>query len=557
MKIYKFGFVAITVSLLGACSNSSDDLVQVETNNDSKNRNSLSSTILPEVPLEDRVTSVVTGLSNEEAPIPSQCYTKTENVHNPCYTCHQSYPRLDGSLEYRVNRRDDGNNQGLYTFSNEGETNSWHNLFVDRTDWIAELSDDDILTYINQDNYTPLIKRLSDKNWEGFIPDLENYHLAAEAFDEKGFAKDSSHWVAYNYKPFPGTFWPTNGSTDDVLIRLPAKFRELNGEYNQNIYLANLSIVEMTIKNIQQVDTFPFNEIDLSTDIDLNGELHSSVEIVRKPNNYIGDAKEITVAQQQYPEGTEIMHSVRYVGVDDNNQITIPPRMKELRYMLKTKVVSEANIDTVYRRERKEKLDEQLPFYSRIGDRGFNNKFGWLVQGYIEDYDGELRPQNYEEDLFCMGCHSAIGTTIDQTFSMPRKITGKEGWGYINIKGMKDAPNIGQAEGEILQYLRVNGGGNEFRENDEMFFKWYNSDGSLKEEKVREADVYELIAPSPERAFELNKAYTHIVRHQSFIYGRDASAKPAVNVYKEIDETIPPLLPEHRIDGWEIRLDWD
>ena len=122
-----------------------------------------------------------------------------------------------------------------------------------------------------------------------------------------------------------------------------------------------------------------------------------------------------------------------------------------------------------------------------------------------------------------MGCHAAIGTTIDQTFSFPRKVTGRDGWGYINLKGMVDAPNKGQTEGEILQYLRLNGGGNEFRENDEMTAKWYNSDGSLNEEKVKRADVYELITPTAERAMELNKAYTYIVRHQSYSKGRDAN----------------------------------
>ena len=67
--------------------------------------------------------------------------------------------------------------------------------------------------------------------------------------------------------------------------------------------------------------------------------------------------------------------------------------MKELRYMKKTLIMSEADIDNQYRRERKEKLDEQLPSYTRIRDRGFNNKFGWQIKGFIEDYDGSLRPQ--------------------------------------------------------------------------------------------------------------------------------------------------------------------
>jgi len=512
---------------------------------------------LPEVAKTDRVTPLLNGTQNEEAPIPPQCYTKTESVHNPCYTCHQNYPRV-GEKEYRYNRRDDGANQGIYTFSEVGETNSWSNLFVDKTDWVAKISDEDIKNYIEQENYTRLKKDLNERKWQGFIPDLENFQLASEAFEENGLAKDGSAWVAFNYKPFPGTFWPTNGATDDVLIRLPEAFRQLKGKDNQDVYWVNLSLVEMTIKGIEEVSIFPINEIQINRDINNDGNLDTAVEVLKAQTHFAGDAQDIAITMQQYPEGTEIMHSVRYIGVDESGGITIPKRMKELRYMKKTAIASESDIDNQYRRERKEKLDEQLPVYTRIKDKGFNNKFGWQINGFVEDYEGNLRPQGYEEDFFCMGCHAAIGTTIDQTFSFPRKVTGRDGWGYINLKGMVDAPNNGQAEGEILQYLRLNGGGNEFRENDEMFAKWYNPDGSLNEEKVKQADVYELITPTAERALALNKAYTYIVRHQSFNKGRDANIKPAVNVYKEIDETNPPLDAEHRFDGWDIRLiDWD
>ena len=30
---------------------------------------------------------------NPESVIPPQCYTKTDGVNNPCFACHQSYPR--------------------------------------------------------------------------------------------------------------------------------------------------------------------------------------------------------------------------------------------------------------------------------------------------------------------------------------------------------------------------------------------------------------------------------------------------------------------------------
>ena len=472
---YQFKVISlITASIvLLACSKDNNEVSQV----DSPSANTTTTdTLLPEVAVADRIVPATHGTLNEEAPIPSQCYTKTESVHNPCYTCHQSYSK---DTEYRGNQRNDGDNQGEYTFSEEGETNSWSNLFLDRTDWIAQISDEDIMAYIDQDNYSDLAQSLENTNWQGFIPDLENYHLAEKAFDEKGLAKDGSNWVAFNYKPFPGTFWPTNGATDDVLIRLPNAFREVNGKFDEAVYFANLSVIEMAIKGLSSIDIFSLDESQLEIDVNNDGRYDTSVEVMTVPTHYLGDAANIAVIPQQYPQGTEIMHSVRYVGVDEQGNTTVPARMKELRYMKKTKVMSEADLDTQYRRERKEKLDEQLPHFTRIQDKGFNNKHGWLIQGFIEDYDGALRPQSYEEDFFCMGCHSAIGTTIDQTFAFPRKITGTQGWGYIDLKGMKDAPSKGQPEGEILQYLKLNGGGNEFRENPEMFEKWYLADGTL------------------------------------------------------------------------------
>jgi hypothetical protein len=155
-----------------------------------------------------------------------------------------------------------------------------------------------------------------------------------------------------------------------------------------------------------------------------------------------------------------------------------------------------------------------------------------------------------------MGCHTTLGSTIDQTFAFPRKVSGAAGWGYVDLQGMKDAPNVGNSEGEILYYLKVAGGGNEFRENDEIISKWFNEDGTVNEEKVKAADVYELITPSPERALSINKAYMLIVREQDFIHGRDANIWPAVNVYEEVNPDTAPVLPPQYQHSWDIRLDW-
>ena len=135
---------------------------------------------------------------NPESVIPPQCYTKTDGVNNPCYACHQSYDD-----KKRPNMMRDGNLQGAYEFSDLGFKNHWKNLFKDRSELIANISDQDITNWVNQDNYTPLIEKLkADPNWKGEITPIENLAYPEQAFDEQGFAKDGSGWVAFNYKPF-------------------------------------------------------------------------------------------------------------------------------------------------------------------------------------------------------------------------------------------------------------------------------------------------------------------------------------------------------------------
>ena len=157
-----------------------------------------------------------------------------------------------------------------------------------------------------------------------------------------------------------------------------------------------------------------------------------------------------------------------------------------------------------------------------------------------------------------MGCHNSVGSTIDKTFAFPRKMDGAAGWGYLDLKGMPDAPNKGESVGEIATYLARAGGGSEFRNNDEMAAKWYRPNGTVDHEKLKEAkDVYDLIAPSPGRALALNKAYKTIVEDQDFIYGKDPVLVPPKNVYDKIDNESSPTLPADRIFKWNILLDWD
>lgn len=491
---------------------------------------------------------------NPEAIIPPQCYTRHESTHNPCMTCHQNYPY--GS---RPNHMNDGGLQASYDFSDIGVNNHWKNLFEDRSEAVSDISHQEAINYIAMDNYSTLMQQLkSDSGWEGPIPDIKNLHLGASAFDANGFALDGSHWVAFNYKPLPSTFWPTNGSTDDVMVRLSEDFRSqsCNGSgYSRDTYIANLAILEAAIKDLDTITLPPVDENAFCTD--LNGDhVLGVVSEINLPTHYVGNASAVSVVPMLYPQGTEFLHSVRYVGVDAEGGITIPSRMKELRYMKKYQFFSAAELQTLYDNERQEKIDGLLPNFVSRGDNGIDNGFGWLVLGFIEAAEGHLRKQSEEEHRFCMGCHTTLGSTIDQTFAFPRKLTGAEGWGYIDLKGMRDAPNVGGSEGEILHYLKTVGGGNEFRENDEVQQRWFNSDGSVKEAEVKTADVYELITPSAQRALTLNKAYMAIVKDQDFIHGRDATVTPQQNVYESIAPETSPVLPMDKRQEWDIRLDW-
>ncbi|BBN83895.1 putative lipoprotein [Pseudoalteromonas sp. A25] len=488
---------------------------------------------------------------NAESVIPPQCYTKTDGVNNPCYACHQT----DKSDTNRPNQMFDGHLQGSYDFSDLGTKNHWKNLFIDRTELVKNISDEQILDWINHDNFSDFIaKQKNNNDWQGEVTPIENLAYPEKAFDKLGFARDGSGWVAFNYKPFPSTFWPTNGSTGDVMIRLPEAFRNLKGVYNQDVYLANLSLVEIALKGLDGLSTPEIDEQRIGKDLNNDGQL-SKISHLNKQSHYVGDTSD-TLDYQLYPEGTEFLHTVRYIGVTKDGAIYNAPRMKEVRYMKKHRFKSKAALASSYYREAKEKSFEQLPQTLYIGDRGVNNTFGWLINGYIEDAQGELRPQHEQELAFCNGCHKTVGSTYDQTFSFARKVTGAKGWGYINLNTMQDVPNKGEQHGEFLTYMERVGGGDEFRQNQEMLMRWFNDDGSVNKKKVAKAkNLYELITPSPERALALNKAYLTIVKEQSYIFGRDATLVEAQNVLQQVDESQQPLQPEHRY-VWDMQLDW-
>jgi len=544
-------------------------------------------------------------LINESAYISSQCYTKTEDIsnknllHNPCYSCHKKNKEPNFSFQ-------DDDLQMAYDFPESALKNPWTNLFKDRTEEVSKISDKEILKYINSNNYSKnnqiilnnKLKNIPKKwdynnngKWDGYIPDC--YFN----FDDEGFDKDSNSnytgWRSFAYRPFLGTFWPTNGSTDDVLIRLDKVFMQDNdGKFNLDIYKLNLSIVESLIKQAD-VGIEPTDEKRYDYDINQNGKLDIAKKIVfkwRQPKynsktfkisdfsmTYVGKAKklleenEYLIAPGLYPVGTEFLHSVRYIGIDKDDEIVMSPRMKELRYGKKISWKTYYELKNTGIEEIKDKDDfpDRLEQFIGNSEIGLYNALGWRYQGFIEDKQGELRPQSYEETYFCMGCHNNIGAIADSTFVFQRKLEHsdfRKGWYHWTQKGLKGISDMLLKNGdtEYVQYLKINNAGDEFRQNKELIEKFFIKDWEkdkqniekdlllklenpetylkqywkVKKEEVKKVkkDISHLILPSPKRAMELNKSYKIIVEEQSYIYGRDPHIKPLINVHKEIQE---------------------
>lgn len=516
------------------------------------------------------------ALYNDAAYIPPQCYTDTIDihgqVHNPCYSCHQESDA--------PNYANDDDLQQEYVFAQYAEVNRWHNLFIDRSRDVAAITDDEIRAYIAEDNYRDadgeirLAQRLRDLPtewdydgdgvWDGFIPDC--YF----DFDEEGFDRDpqgqDTGWRAFAYYPFLGTFWPTNGSTDDVLIRLPEAMRQdAAGQYDRAIYKLNLAIVEALIKR-QDVPIAATDEAALGVDLDKDDTLGTAT-LVRydwaplegRHMSYVGRAKdlqeagELHLAAGLYPEGTAFLHSVRYVGEGDDGDTALSPRMKELRYGKKLRWANYSTLDGIVHADEVEKRGFPDRLRQLVGDveRGLDNGMGWVYQGFIEDAEGELRPQNFEETAFCIGCHGILGGTTDTTFAFPRKLDHTEpkgGWFHWTQRGLRGIPEPRRDDGryEYSFYLEQNGAGDEFRANGEVRLRFFDAAGALRQDSIEALhdDIAVLLYPSRQRALRLNKAYRTIVKEQTFIHGRDATVRPPLYVRWAVSQNEPTGVDE-------------
>jgi hypothetical protein len=501
-------------------------------------------------------------LSNPIAYIPSQCYTKTldasGNVHNPCYACHTR-----GTAPNFIH---DANLQQVYDFPEEARRNPWNNLFKDRRAERGVLSDAQTLDYVRTSNYRSttgallMSQRLQDPkqdwdrngngSWDGYVPDAF-FHFDPQGFDHGPEGK-LSWWRAFSYYPFLGTFWPANGSTDDVLIRLPPPFHhDAKGRDDLAIYRLNLAILEALIRAqdvplMQAVDEQP-----LSHDLDQDGHV-GQARYVRYTGHagagmhFVGEAGSlqdkglIHAAAGLYPEGTELLHSVRYLDVDQQGRVVMAARMKELRYARKSRYLNYAALQDLASHDDSEQLGypDRLEMFYGDAERGGQNGRGWIYQGFIEDAQGELRPQDWEETVSCLGCHGGIGVTTDSSFAFPRKIKlGEAGWGHgMDFAGLPE-PMGSDGRYEYTAYLKQNHAGDEFRENQELIGRFFDTQGLWREDAGQRLhmDSGYALSPSAARALELDKAYWLIVRDQGFHQGRDALLAPATEVHRELE----------------------
>lgn len=514
-------------------------------------------------------------LINDTAYIPPQCYTRTEDkggkLHNPCYVCHARSMQPNYTNDYDL--------QLEYSFPEAATVNPWTNLFEDRRGRIAEISDETIRHYVRTDNYLTkdgsiklqaTLKDLpqewdfdGDNSWDGYTPDCY-FNFDAQGFDQTPTGEYTG-WRAFGYHPLPSTFWPTNGAADDVMIRLPEAFRtDAENRFSYEVYAVNLAVVESVItkKDIAIPTT---DEAKFGVDLNQNGKLDITTKIVfswpataTKNMSYVGMAKQelenkkIQLVAGLFPKGTEFLHSVRYLDSHQQGEVTAAPRMKELRYMKKRTWQTYADLEEAALSEMKERDDFPDRVSQFIGnmEQGVNNGNGWILQGFIEDSKGELRPQTYEETVFCVGCHGGLGTTTDSTFSYARKLSDKgQNYGWLHwdpkyLVDLQEPKTELRGSGvfyEYSYYLMYNGSGNEFRSNDEVEKKYISSDGSLNQQELLalQEDVSRLLLPSNARAMTMNKAYKTIVEDQDYILGRDVNITPLDNVHKKVEQDLP------------------
>jgi hypothetical protein len=376
---------------------------------------------------------------NKEPSIPAQCWIETGyGTQNACLYCHTDYLADIG----HGNAFPLGEDQILYSFpSPDLNKVLWRNTIFPqeissrlKEEGIALPNPEDV-AYVRHDNWQPTFDKVrtgTDTEWlntgpEEFVlfPALNPRHLfpfnvkdptggGTHGFvDTDGFVRDEhgdfTGWRAVNFFPY-GIFTPLSGSVSGIYIRLPRAFMTRENRFSRTVYEKNLALLESNIKNR------------------LTDQTH-----------YHGDASQIPVTRGFFPVGTEFAHPLHYVDLNADGESgtgldgvaghtgpefefpgTRSRRIKEIRYMYKYKEVGI------------EEITEDAHFESVVigheGQGWVDNNAGWVLAGYIENRQGDLRAQTTEEMMQCIGCHGKVGNTVDSVWSFQRKLPGEDGW---------------------------------------------------------------------------------------------------------------------------------
>lgn len=378
---------------------------------------------------------------NEEPAIPAQCWIETGyGTQNACLYCHTDYlTRARHGNAFPL-----GEDQVLYSFPSPALNRVlWQNVIspgsIDAR-LAAEgvpIPDAEDVNYVRADNWASAFARSRANGNAGWVntgtpddefalfPALDPNHLFPFAqpdptsggkhgfVDPEGFVRDArsgyTGWRAINFFPY-GIFTPLTGGVSGIYIRLPQKFMSVNGKLDLEVYKKNLDLLERNIKNLSPHDT-----------------------------HYHGDAAAVPVDKGFFPVSTEIAHPLHYVDLNADGERgatvdgvavageltyefpgTRSKRVKEMRYMYKWKAVSLEDIAPAE--------EEPETVVGREGQGWVDNGAGWILAGFIEDRQGDLRAQTTEELMQCVGCHARVGNTVDSVWSFPRKLPGSLGW---------------------------------------------------------------------------------------------------------------------------------
>jgi len=391
---------------------------------------------------------------NEDPAIPAQCWIETGyGTQNACKYCHTDYLTNIG----HGNNFPIGEDQVLYSFpTTDLNRILWRNIThpgeidsrLDKAGLSVPRPEDPAnLLHIRTDNWRAAYRQgrqTPDESWNNLnnagspfqlMPalnpdDLFPYQAADPTgqgshgyIDPAGFVRDRHNgytgWRAVNFLPYP-IFTPLTGSVSGIYLRLPPPFRSRDGKFDLATYTKNLELLHRNIINLPP-----------------------------EQDHYAGDAGDTRIQKGFYPVGTEFAHPLHYVDLKADGECGPQPdgvqtvaaldyefpgtrskRVKEIRYLYKWKEVGLADIGEAEEEENDDPAGDSAPAQIIGAEwKGWiDNEAGWIIAAFIEDRNGDLRPQTTEELLQCLGCHSHVGNTVDAVWSFQRKLPGDLGW---------------------------------------------------------------------------------------------------------------------------------